>query len=109
VLDIVDILGQSPEYTLQDTNEMYFVFYGSKGLDFVGTIQQLGGSVYTMATEREILENQLFGDKVSFINLAAFKDKHVFMVVEVEGRTWLIQIPAATYHTSKSYLKSLFI
>jgi hypothetical protein len=62
-----------------------------------------------MATESEILKNELFGDKVSFINLQSFKDKFVLMVIEIEGKTWLIQVPANTYHTSKSYLKSLFI
>jgi hypothetical protein len=62
-----------------------------------------------MATESEILENQLFGDKVSFINLQVFKDKYVLMVMELEGKTWLMQVPAQSYHTSKSYLQSLFI
>ena len=62
-----------------------------------------------MATESEILTNQLFGDKVSFINLQVFKDKYVLMVIELEGKTWLMQIPAKSYHSSKSYLKSLFI
>ena len=69
----------------------------------------LGGNVYVMATESEILQNQLFGDKVSFINLQAYKDKLVLMVIEIEGNTWLLQVPANKYHSSKGYLKSLFI
>jgi hypothetical protein len=109
ILDIVDVLGVQPNYTLQDTKGNYFASYGEKGLDFVRTVQQLGGNVYTMATESEILSNQLFGDKVSFINMAVFKDRLVLMVIEIEGETWLIQVPATSYHTSKSYLKSLFI
>jgi hypothetical protein len=72
-------------------------------------VQQLGGNVFTLATESEILENQLFGDKVSFINMQVFKDKLVLLVIEIEGKTWLLQVPADKYHTSKSYLKSLFI
>jgi hypothetical protein len=78
-------------------------------LDFAGTVQQLGGNVYTMATENEILQNELFGDKVSFINLLVFKDKIVIMVIEIEGKTGLLQVPADRYHHEKSYLKSLFI
>ena len=62
-----------------------------------------------MATESEILENKLFGDKLSFINLQVFKDKYVLIVIELEGKTWLIQVPAKSYYTSKSYLQSLFI
>ena len=38
-----------------------------------------------MATESEILQNQLFGDKVSFINMPVFKDKIVIMVIEIDG------------------------
>jgi hypothetical protein len=108
-LDIVDVLGVVPEYTLQDTKGNYFAYYGKKGLDFVRTIQQLGGNVFTLATESEILQNQLFGDKVSFINMQVFKDKFVLLVIEIEGKTWLLQVPADKYHTNKSYLKSLFI
>jgi hypothetical protein len=109
VLDILDILWAKPEYILQDNKEDFFVYFGEKGLDFVRIVQQLGWTVYTMATESEILENQLFWDKVSFINLQVFKDTYVLMVIELEGKTWMLQVPANSYHSSKSYLKSLFI
>lgn len=109
VLDIIDILWVQPEYILQDSKENFFAYFGEKWLDFVRTVQQLGWNVYTMATESEILENQLFWDKVSFINLQVFKDKYVLMVIELEGKTWLVQVSANNYHTSKSYLQSLFI
>lgn len=108
-MDIIDVLGIQPDYTLQDTRGNYFAYYGEKTLDFGRTVQQLGGNIYTMATESEILENQLFGDKVSFINMLAFKDKFVLMVIEIEGETRLFQLPADKYHHEKSYLKSLFI
>jgi hypothetical protein len=94
---------------LQDTKGNYFASFGKKTLDVVRTVQQLGGNVYTMATESEILENQLFGDKVSFINMLVFKNKFVLIVVEIEGETRLLQIPADKYHHEKAYLKSLFI
>ena len=107
-LDIVSILGEKPEYTLQDSRWNYFAYYGSH-LDFVKTVNTLGGNVYEMVTEREILQNQLFGDRVSYINLSMFKDIRVLMVVEIDGDVWLLQIPADQYHQSKDYLKSLFI
>jgi len=62
-----------------------------------------------MVTEAEILQNQLFGDKVSYINLSMFKDVWVLMVVEIDSEVWLLQIPANQYHQSKDYIKSLFI
>ena len=107
-LDIVSILGEKPKYTLQDSRWNYFAYYGSN-LNFVDTVQTLGGNVYEMVTEKEILQNQLFGDRVSYINLSIFKDIRVIMVIETDGDVWLLQIPADKYHQSKDYLKSLFI
>jgi len=107
-LDIVSILGEKPEYTLQDSKWNYFAYYGNH-LNFVQTVQTLGGNVYEMVTEREILQNQLFGDRVSYINLSMFKDVRVLMVIEIDGDIWLLQVPADKYHQSKDYLKSLFI
>jgi len=107
-LDIVSILGQKPEFTLQDSQWNYFAYYGNH-LNFVQTVQTLGGNVYEMVTESEILQNQLFGDRVSYINLSMFKDIRVLMVIEIDGDVWLLQIPADKYHQSKDYLKSLFI
>ena len=108
VLDIVSILGQKPEFTLQDSKWNYFVYYGDH-LDFAQTVRALGGNVYEMVTESEILQNQLFGDRVSYINLSMFKDVRVMMVIEIDGDVWLLQIPSTKYHYSKDYLKSLFI
>jgi hypothetical protein len=78
-------------------------------LDFIPTVVALGGNVYEMVTETEILQNQLFGDRVSYINLSMFKDVRVMMVIKIDGDVWLLQIPSTKYHQSKDYLKSLFI
>lgn len=107
-LDIVNLLWEQPQYTLQDSKWNYFVYYWER-LNFVQTVQLLGGNVYEMVTEREILQNKLFGDKVSYINLSTFKDSRVMMVIEIDGDVWLLQVPANQYHYTKDYLKSLFI
>jgi hypothetical protein len=107
-LDIVSILWEKPEFTLQDSKWNYFAYYGNH-LNFIQTVQTLGGNVYEMITESEILQNQLFGDRVSYINLSMFKDIRVIMVVEIDEDVWLLQIPADKYHYSKDYLRSLFI
>ena len=57
-LDIVSILWEKPEYTLQDSKWNYFAYYGNH-LDFIDTVEILGGNVYEMVTESEILQNQL--------------------------------------------------
>lgn len=107
-LDIVSILWEKPEYTLQDSKWNYFAYYGNH-LDFIDTVEILGGNVYEMVTESEILQNQLFGDRVCYINLSMFKDIRVIMVIRIDGDVRLLQIPSDKYHYSKDYLKSLFI
>lgn len=107
-LDIVSILWEKPEFTLQDSKWNYFAYYGDH-LNFIQTVQTLGGNVYEMVTESEILQNQLFGDRVSYINLSMFKDVRVIMIVEIDEDVRLIQVPADKYHYSKDYLKSIFI
>lgn len=107
-LDIVSILGQKPEYTLEDSKWNYFAYYWDH-LDFKDIVETLWGNVYEMVTESEILQNQLFGDRVSYINLSMFKDVRVLMVIKIDGETRLLQIPSNKYHYSKDYLKSLFI
>ena len=107
-LDIIWILWEKPEYILQDSKWNYFAYYGNH-LDFIDTIETLGGNVYEMVTESEILQNQLFGDRVSYINLSMFKDVRVLMVIEIDDEVWLLQVPADKYHYTKDYLKSLFI
>jgi hypothetical protein len=56
-----------------------------------------------------LVKNQLFGDKVSFINLPEYKNKMVVMLLTVNGQYWLIQMSYEKYHHAKSYLKNLFI
>ena len=107
-LDIVSILWQKPQFTLQDSRGNFFAYYGDH-LDFVETVEALWWNVYEMITESEILQNQLFWDRVSYINLSVFKDIWVIMVIEIDGDVWLVQLPADKYHQSKDYLKSLFI
>ena len=108
VLDIVSILWEKPEFTLQDSKWNYFVYYWDH-LNFIDTVEALGGNVYEMITEAEILQNQLFGDRVSYINLSMFKDIRVIMIIRIDGDVRLLQIPSDKYHYSKDYLKSLFI
>jgi len=107
-LDIVSILWEKPKYTLQDSKGNYFAYYGDH-LNFIETVETLGWNVYEMVTESEILQNQLFGDRVSYINLSMFKNVWVIMVIRIDEDIRLLQVPYNKYHYSKDYLKSLFI
>lgn len=76
--------------------------------DLASITKLLGGTIYVMNTEKEILENKLFGTKVTFINIPEYKNKTVLFMVELPNEIWLLQVPYETYHTSKGYLNNLF-
>lgn len=109
VLESLELLGLTPEYLLRDKKDMYYAFFKKEPIHVKKTVQQLNGNIYTIASEAELLKNQLFGKKVMYINLPEYKDKLVLMLVEVRGNYRFLQIPYKDYHKSKSYLKSLFI
>lgn len=108
VVESVELLGLEPEYLLKDAKGFYYVKLG-KEPNLKKTVQDLNGSIYTITSEAELLKNQLFGDKISFVNLPEYKNKIVIMLLTLENQHWLIQMDYAKYHHAKSYLKTLFI
>lgn len=85
------------------------MYLGTPSYDFASIARALQGSIYTLATEQDILQNKLFGNKVAFINLPEYKDKQVLMLIYLNDGIRLIQIEYNLYHKSKAHLKSLFI
>jgi len=110
LVDSIEKLGISYQYALKDDQSIYYVYLGKDNkLDIESIVKKLGGSVKTILREDEIVKNNLFWDKVSYINLPEYKDKKVIMLVTIDGADWLLQLDYATYYSSKSYLKNLFI
>ncbi|MCF7834611.1 hypothetical protein K9M48_00950 [Candidatus Gracilibacteria bacterium] len=109
ILESVEKLGISYKYILKDSKNIYYVFLGDNKYDLVDITRKLGGNIYAMNTEQEILKNQLFGEKIAFINIPEYKNKLVLMLVNIDNQNWLLQLNYDIYHKSKSYLKSLFI
>lgn len=109
VVESMDLLSLSPEYILRDGKSIFYAYFEQEPNAVKKTVQQLGGNIHMMASESEIAKNQLFGEKVSFINLPEYKNTYVLMLLEVSGKYWFLQIPYEQYHKSKDYLKSLFI
>lgn len=108
-IDIIEKLGIKYQYALIDSTWTWFIYLGTPSYDFASIARALDGSIYTMATEQELIENKLFGTKVVFINIPEYKDKQVIMLIYTKDGIWLIQIDYTLYHKSKTYLKSLFI
>lgn len=107
-IEIVEKLGIKYQYALADETGTWYIYLGTPSYDFASIARALKGNLYTLATEQELIQNKLFGNKVVYINLPEYKDKQVLMLVYMNDGIWLIQIEYALYHKSKSYLKSLF-
>ncbi len=107
-VDSIELLGLEPEYILKDYKGFYYSKFAKEPF-LRTTVQKLWGNIYEITSDAELVKNQLFGDKVSFINLPDYKNKLVVMWVTVNGQYWLIQMPYDKYHHAKDYLKSLFI
>lgn len=108
-VEAVEKLWISYQYALKDQKDIYYVFLDPQRYKFDEIVKALWWSIYTITTEKEMVENKLFWDKVTFINLPEYKEKKVVMLIEYEKKLWLIQVDYATYYKSKWYIKQLFI
>ena len=108
-ISIIEKLGIKYQYALTDQSWSRYIYLGTPSYDFASIARALKGTTYTMATEQELIQNKLFGNKVVYLNLPEYKDKQVIMLVYMDDGIRLIQIEYELYHKSKAYLKSLFI
>ncbi len=109
VVEAVDLLDLQPQYLLKDYKDIYYARLDKYPIGLKSLVQLLGWNLYQMTTEKEIIENVLFGDKITYVNLPEYKNILVIMIIELKGEVWLLQIPYPKYHHSKEYLKTLFI
>ena len=107
-VESIELLGLEPEYILKDYKGFYYSKFAKEPF-LKTTVQKLWGNIYEITSDAELVKNELFGDKVSFINLPDYKNKLVLMWLTVNGQYWLIQMSYDKYHHAKEYLKHLFI
>ena len=107
-VDSIALLWLEPEYILKDSRNFYYSRFNQEP-NVKRTVQQLNGNIYNITTESELVKNQLFGDKISFINIPEYKNKTVVMLLEINWEYWIIQMDYNKYHQSKNYLKNLFM
>jgi len=108
-ISAVDELNIPYTYALQDSRGVFYLNLGNQDIDIAGIARVFDGNIYVMNTAQEIINNLLFGDKVTFINIPKYKDSLVLFMVELWDQRRLIHINYAIYHESKRYLQSLFI
>lgn len=108
-LDFVNLLWISYKYALKDDKWIYYLNMDGYTYDFSDIARKLWWNLYIMNTESEILANKMFGNKVTYINIPDYANKKVLMLIDVNNQSRLLAVDYSIYHTSKSYLQSLFI
>lgn len=106
---VIEKLGIKYQYALADDKGIWYIYLGTPSYDFASIARALKGSLYTLTTEQDLIQNKLFGNKVVFINLPEYKDQQVLMLLYLDEGIRLVQMEYSLYHKSKSYIKSLFI
>ena len=88
----------------------HFVHLVDFSRDITPTILALWGNIVEISDENSINQNQLFGDKIRFINLPEYKEIKVLMIVHFADRnhTWFLQIDHDTYYAKKAELGEIF-
>jgi len=105
----IEKLGITYQYALKDDKDIYYIAYKASEQDLIQIVRQLWGSIYTLSSEQDMVQNNLFGDKISFINIPELKDKVVIMIIEANNTKRMVQISHAIYHQSKNYLKKIIL
>lgn len=109
IMDFVEKLWISYKYALVDEKGIYYLNMWNYKYDFSDIVRKLWWNLYIMNTEQELLENWMFGDKVTYINVPEYKNSKVLILLDINNQSWLLAIDYAIYHQVKPYLKSLFI
>jgi hypothetical protein len=101
-------LGIDPVYILKDQQEAIYYIPLDQDYDRGTIASRYNGNVKEIVAQTEIQSNQLWWDKVTFINLPQYAGQLVLMVVETNNQQWLLQIDYASYHANKQYMKQRF-
>ncbi|MEI7558098.1 MAG: hypothetical protein WCJ45_04695 [bacterium] len=77
---------------MTDEKGVRYIYLGTPSYDFASIARALKGDLYTMATEQDLIQNKLFGNKVVFINLPQYKDKQVILLIYLDEGIRLVQM-----------------
>lgn len=109
-LDSLITLKANYKYILKDWNNSYFVNLASPKSTILSSLHQLWWKSVEIKNKNSILDNMLFWDEVTFLNMQNYKWKLVLMLIKFNdtGDLWLIQIDYDKYYKLKPYLQELF-
>ncbi len=108
-IELVKSLGIQYKYALRDMKGIeYLYLWNWLNNDFVEIAHKQKWTIFSLNTEYEIKKNELFGERVLYLNLPDYSKKKVLMIVKYDDKYWLLNIDYPIYHSSKKYLKDLF-
>lgn len=108
--ELINKLEIEYEYALQDNKNIIYryLWVNYYKYDIGDIIRKLWWDIYPITTEEAMMQNKLFGDRVTYINLPEYKNKKIIILVYNWDDKWLLQIDYSIYYNTKSYLKDLF-
>ena len=108
--ELINKLWIEYEYVLQDSKNIVYRYLWENyyKYDIGNIVRKLWWDIYPITTEEDMMQNKLFGDRVTYINLPEYKNKQVIILVYNWDDKRLLQIDYSIYHNVKSYLKDLF-
>ncbi len=104
-IEIVNKLWLKYYYSLVDDKDIYFVKLKDNNIN--ESVRKIWWSIYELNTEEDIIKNNLFWNKITYINIPKYKNKIVIMIIDINNENWLIKISYKIYYSSKQYLKNI--
>ncbi len=109
-IDILKTLGINYEYVLKDGKyNIYYAFIGrNKTYNLPDIAKEFGGKTIEIISQKDIVNNLYFGDRVTFVELPQYKDVKVNVFIQYGNALWMIQDDASQYRAHKKYIRQLF-
>lgn len=109
-IDVLKTLGINYGYVLKDSQyNIYYVYIGrDKTYDLPSIAKEFGGKTVEVLSQKDIINNLYFGDRVTFVELPQYKDVKVNVFIQYGADLWMIQDDASQYRAHKKHIRQLF-
>lgn len=114
-IQALQVMWLTYQYILTDW-EAYYAYLWTGDYDFASVARSLWGNVVEIVTEIDIVKNNLFGEKIAFVNIPGVtyttipveQRQTVFMVIWWNNDRRLVQVDHASYHRLKPIIAQSF-
>lgn len=110
-IDVLQTLGINHEYILKDGTypNLFYAYIGrDTSYNLRQIAQEFGGNTIEIISQKDIINNLYFGDRVTFVQLPQYKDVKVNVFIQIGRDLRMIQDSASQYKAHKKYIRTLF-